>query len=166
MGHGSLGACGGSARSPLGWVEGGTFNGAPATLPVLPRPAPRTLLWLAGFLRLVCVGAVEGLRGSWRSVGTWRGGWQPTAPMAILPPPSCAAHSALACAVLASCLRGCCLLTFVVPQNGTCAPRPGRSCAPLLLFCCRPEWRGLDVCEPKRLRHSQFMRHRWIQCSL
>ena len=31
-----------------------------ATLPVLPRPAPRTLFWSARFSRLVCVGAAEG----------------------------------------------------------------------------------------------------------
>ena len=54
----------GLGASPRGWVVGGTFNGAPATLPALPRPASRTLLWLALFLLGVCVGAVKGWEGS------------------------------------------------------------------------------------------------------
>ena len=58
---------------------------APSTAPRQPYlfcPVLRRALCSGSgaFLRLICAVAVEGLRGSWRSVGTWRGGWQPTAP--------------------------------------------------------------------------------------
>ena len=40
-------------------MEGGTFNGAPATLPVLPRPAPRTPHMLGRCSRLACLGLLR-----------------------------------------------------------------------------------------------------------
>jgi hypothetical protein len=52
-------------------VVGGTFNGAPATLPVLPRPAPRTPHMLARVSVLKRLAGAEGwgrLRGAQRGV--------------------------------------------------------------------------------------------------
>ena len=86
-------------------MRGGTFNGAPATLPVLPRPAPRTLFWLGRFLRPVCVGAVEGWEGSLTERGRCEARWwvatssarQPSLPIVSRRrDASCTAHSALA----------------------------------------------------------------------
>ena len=63
-GLGTLPGLFGGARSPPGSVVGGTFNGAPATLPVCPV-LRRALCSGSGALsRLVCVGAVEGWAGS------------------------------------------------------------------------------------------------------
>jgi len=60
VGHQLLDACG--ARRGLceaGWKVAPST--APRqTLPVLPRPAPRALFWLAHFLQGVFVGALEG----------------------------------------------------------------------------------------------------------
>ena len=86
-------------------MVGGTFNGAPATLPVLPRPAPRTLLWHSPFSQGFFEGATEGWVCSLAGRGTLRGEWQPTAPDTCVAP-SCVALCSGSGAFSVTHLRG------------------------------------------------------------